>query len=126
MNEPKISIYGRLLDITIQSMLLIIEKMFPENRVTVIEQGTTLLSDGNVFECSIESNEEAFGESMYLAGHFYDNKNLFKDFLNKFIDELEKIHSIYDLDYEIKDENEYTEFNIRHPAFGERYNPPMS
>jgi hypothetical protein len=100
--------------------------MCPENKTRLIEQGTTLLSDGYSFECSIEPSEDRFGKGLYLTGNYYGTKDSFKEFLSNLIIDLDKSHIIYNIDYEIKEGDGYVELNTHHPDFGKKYIPSNS
>jgi len=91
-----------------------IEKLYPENKSKLIESGTVLLSEGDVFECSVEMHEKRL---YYMSANYKGGDTALPSFLNGLQASFDEQHIVYSIDIEEQDGDEYTERNISHPDY---------
>ena len=112
----EISIYGRLIA-DLKKVSMVIEKLFPDNDSKFIETGTVFISEGNIFECSIEPLEKNHAEQLYFSANYLGDTASYESFLSSIITEFDKNEIVYTIDSEFKEGDKYFEKNIRHPDY---------
>lgn len=113
-----IQIYAQLIITDVKSLENILHKILPQNDISLIEQKTVLLSNGDTFECSIEPLL-TINNGFYISGEFKNSLVEFNLFLSKLIKEFQLNNILYNIDYEIEEENKYTEYNTRDSRWAE-------
>ncbi|MCU0439126.1 MAG: hypothetical protein MUC49_14605 [Raineya sp.] len=109
-----INLYCTLLNINLLQIKNIIEAMFPDNTSSIVESGTFFLSDGNFFECSVEPS---YFSGYYLSATYDTSLDTFQNSLSDLKEKIEASKGIYDIDYEIEEENSFISFRITHNDF---------
>ena len=112
-----ILVHAILIGQDIMSIKPIVEQSFPENSISVIEQGTVLLSDGKTFDCSIENYSDKYDKILYLVGSYKNNIIFFEEYLSNMINVFAKNNIFYNVDYEIENDKDFVTSNVRHPDF---------
>jgi len=105
-----IKVYGSFYDARIQQVNTIIEKLFPSNRSSTLEQGSVFLSDGYLFECSVE--EDNLFKRLALSADFKGNEAQLKDVMATLKKMLTDNGIGYDLEYEIEKDGRFTTYKI--------------
>lgn len=116
MIQEILSIYSILVT-DLKKIQTVIEKLFPDNTGVLIEKGTVFLSDGEIFECSVEPRSNAYLERFYLSATYKGDQVSFDYFLSNLIFEFEKNEIVYNIDSEFREGDGYFEKNIRHPDY---------
>jgi hypothetical protein len=118
-----ISLYSRLIT-DFETIQIVIKKLFPDDKSELIEQGTVFLSEGDVFDCSVEPLFGKHSNHFYLSASYNGSNESHELFLSDLIAALDANGVVYSVDSEFqKDDGGYYENNIRHPDFDRLIHP---
>lgn len=114
--QEEISIYSRIIG-DLEKVSMVIEQLFPDNRTELVENDTVFLSEGSVFECSVEPRNHKPQKQSYLSGTYHGDKATYEAFLTSLIAAFNKNEIVYTIDSEFKEGEEYVEKTVFHPDF---------
>ncbi|MBW8687738.1 hypothetical protein [Chitinophaga rhizophila] len=115
----EISIYASLLG-KLEDIRSTIEEVLPENSSRFIESGTIMLSEGNVFSCSIEPSGQHQTDDYYMSAKYLGTEADYKLLLARMADVFVKYSIVYSIDTVIQDGDEEIETYLVHPDFEKR------
>ena len=110
-----INLYSRFVNSDLNEIRSIIEKLVPNNKSSFVEQGSVFLSEGIIFYCSVDLDES--NDGLFLSGGFKGDIVKFEELVAKFQRELDDKGIIYDIEYEVEKEGEFTSFFIKNSGF---------
>jgi len=111
--EKEITLYCMLIA-DIENIRKALEKLYPENKYSLIESGTVLLSEGDVFDCSVEMHEKRL---YYMSATYTGGEAELAALLTGLQASFEEQKIVYSIDIEQQIGDEYTERNISHPDY---------
>jgi hypothetical protein len=105
------NIYCTVLNINLKNTQNFIEKIYPQNKSSTIEQETVFLSEGSLLDISAE--QAPFSEGIYLSMNYTGDKLRFQDLIENLVLKLDQNNLIYDLEYELEKDGNFESFTIQ-------------
>ena len=110
-----VKIYCALLNAELLQIRSLVESIFPENFSSIIEQETVFLSDGDIFECSVEPSDT--GNSLSLSAEYKGDVQGFVEMLFEVKANFSTYGIVYKVEFEIIKNENYISYSLLHPAF---------
>lgn len=105
-----IRVYGSLYGAQMQQVKTIMENLFPSNRSSTIEQGSVFLSEGDLFECSVEKDD--LFKRLSLSAEFKGSEAQLEERMLGLKEMLKENGIEYDMEYEIEKDGGFTTYKI--------------
>lgn len=114
----RIIIHGSLFSVSLREIKMVIETLFPENEIHLVNEYNALWCDGEVLDVSVEAYQDYKSLTGFiLSGSYTNSIGSFYPFLNSFIGECEKNKIIYNIEFEGSINGEHIEKSITHPDY---------